>query len=351
MHKTNTDKIRLQNALRSALDRYEDVMGEAFPVEPRLDVLENEPGFIAFARPDGDGVLIEVSSPVANAVEALWNDALSEEIMGGVAVEVGVDKETLIDLSLQWLMLHEIEHWNFGHFRINGGAALAETSASLSYALTRQATTTPSLIDGLDDNQRGLAPLCMELQADHDATEMILGPYDPDKWADLRMRAVAVFAMLVLIDQQDRNKDHANLEEKKRTHPMAATRIFMMLGHLAEMWSIPARQQARARGEDKPRPDELPPEKEVESYHQAVVAPAFADALKLAAAGGAAEVVAGLGNMDDFIADIRLAQTADHAKIDLFRSKGAKEWAMLMPVNDPIMKLLGLESLNTEFIE
>lgn len=349
MTETKPSKIRLENALDAALIRFQEVMNVPFPVMPELEVLESEPQFIAYARPVGDGVLIQVSDGVVGAVDQLWSDALNDELMGSAVIDLDVDKDTLIDLSLQWLMHHEMEHWNMGHFGINGGAALAETASSLSHALVRQVESKPVLMNELSGYERGLAPLCLELQADHDATEMVLGPYDPESWDQVRIHAAAIFSMLVLIELQDRGSETEDREKGPPTHPKAATRIFMMLGHVAEMWSIPARQEARNRNEASASEADLPSDEETESYTRQVVTPVFMDALKLAAAGGAEHVVRELGAIDDVIADIHRAQTAAHSDIDGFKTEGAREWATLWPVNGPVLKLLGLEGLDTNF--
>ena len=176
-----------------------------------------------------------------------------------------------------------------------------------------------------------IAP-CLELQADHDALEMMLDDYSMAKWGDIRIQAASIAAVIVLIERDD-----AENGIEHYTHPKAATRIFQLLGHLAEMWSIPAHVKANARGEQTIRDEDLPPQVEVQAFSNEVVLPVFWDAVALAEAAHAKSIIVDLGSPEDFVSDIGLAKLG---RWDELVTVGANEWATLKDVNEAILPLL-----------
>ncbi|WP_026480549.1 hypothetical protein [Ahrensia sp. 13_GOM-1096m] len=324
----------LATSLRLALSRYELCVGETLSPEPNIELLENE-DFIAFAEPDGDGVRVHVSIGVVLSLTDLWqkakaySDSLPEEDQLNFE-----DVDQAIDASLQWLMLHELHHFEMGHFKLTGGRGIAETSQSKAFGLTQRSAQKPALLDQLPAEHHLLAERCLELQADHDATEMLLDAYSTDGWDILRFYAASIFAVMVLIDQED------EADDATRTHPKAATRIFQFMGYLSVMWSIPAYIKAQQKGLEQPDPDDLPSTEEIEAYHALVVAPAFADAVLIARAAGAQSTINDLGSAEDFVADVRAAQLHSGSEM---RTKGALEYDSLLPINLALMQLLELK--------
>ena len=75
----------------------------------------------------------------------------------------------------------------------------------------------------------------MELQADHEALEEMLGNMGEVDWAKLRVTIASIASVMVLIEEID--SDNPNPSE---THPKAATRIFQLLGHVGDMWTCRA---------------------------------------------------------------------------------------------------------------
>ena len=163
---------------------------------------------------------------------------------------------------------------------------------------------------------------CLELQADHEALEEMLGNMDDVDWSELRITIASIAAVMVLIEKAD--ADNPNTSE---THPKAATRIFQLLGHMNDMWSIGASLNA----------DDLPDAERIQAFAKEVILPAYFDAVEMARSGGATSFVDDLGDPEVFFADIT------HAKLgnwDQLQTVGAKEWAELKDANEQILPLV-----------
>lgn len=323
-----------------ALERCSAFFGEGRSDAVGLTVLPDE-DFFAQTAPDDDTVQLNISAGVLTATKSLWHDAmtLSDSLPEEAQLNVG-DVDQAIDASLQWLILHELHHYQMGHFKLVGGAAISETSHAAALGLTSRSAKGPVLLDALPMSERLLARRCLELQADHDATEMLLDGYSTDGWPIVRFYAASIFAMMVLIEQQEPIHD-----DDRREYPKAATRIFQMLGYLRTMWMVPAMLKAHKLGLDQPRVEDLPSNDEVEAFLAEVVAPAFSDAVLLAQAGGMQRIVDGLGDPTDFIADINRAQSADGSTPDDYLTAGGREYAELEPINAKVLALLDIDSM------
>lgn len=141
---------------------------------------------------------------------------------------------------------------------------------------------------------------------------------------------------MILIDLEDRR-----LGVIGETHPRAATRIFQLLGHLSILSTVPAQVKAWEQGHNTINPNDLPPQDEIAAYTTTVVQPAFRDAALIAAAAGADEIAAELGDPTDFFADIDLALAKGATEPEGFKTIGAKEWADLYAINEAAMARLG----------
>lgn len=160
----------------------------------------------------------------------------------------------------------------------------------------------------------------------------MLSNYSRDGWADLRTKIASISAVMVLIGKHD--TDNA-IEHS--THPKAATRIFQLLGHVTEMWSLPAHAKAKVRGETAICEDDLPSDEEKRAFSKEVILPAFWDAVALAEVAGAKSIISDLGSPEDFFADVARAKLGQW---DELVTVGAKEWAELKDANDLILPLL-----------
>lgn len=310
----------LKSAFKIALERQETSSSGTFSAEPALKVTDTD-CFYAFAESDPTGPSIGVGEFIEMPIRELWERAITAGYPGRTPVG------DLIESSLVWLFIHEIEHFILGHFEISGQTALTESGHAERLGLVARVERRPSPVDHFPPEDRTLVEPCLELQADHEAIELMLGPYSNEGWPDLRCRVACIFAVMVLIERED-----AKSGVTHKSHPKAATRIFQLLGHLSEMWSLPARLGAASS---------LPPQAEIEAFSKQVILPAFEDAVLLARVGGAESIVDDLGDPTDFFADVALANSDGWSIPEDFRTPGGQEWARLSRINAKILKALG----------
>ena len=254
-------------------------------------------------------LVVQVSTGCVIAVEQLHDDC-------SVAPDVVC--------ALEWLILHEMHHADLRHFEVSDGVPVLNL-------VTRGNTSPRALNTRPHEDWHKIAP-CLELQADHDALEIQLDDYSVAQWDDIRTQAAGIAAVMVLVEKAD-----ADNGIELFTHPKAATRIFQLLGHVAELWSIPAHANAKARGEQTIRDEDLPLQVEVQAFSNEVVLPVLWDAVVLAEAAEAKLIIADLGSPEDFFADIGRAKLGQWDKLV---TVGAKEWVTLKDVNETILSLL-----------
>ncbi|WP_155846165.1 hypothetical protein [Celeribacter ethanolicus] len=134
--------------------------------------------------------------------------------------------------------------------------------------------------------------------------------------------------MMTLIELED-TKNGA----KGRTHPKAATRIFQLLGHLAEIPLLQAQITQDA--------SLIPPQDELQAFAHDVTIPCFFDAIELAQNSGATSIADDLGTLEDFFKDLEIAKLGDPSRHKDFKTLGAQEWARLWPCNEALKPILG----------
>lgn len=250
--------------------------------------------------------------------------------MGCVEALKKIRRQCSVELSelhaLEWLILHELHHAVLGHFELTNGIPVL-------FLVSRRKREAIPLNDLPKQLWHRVSP-CLELQADHDALEMMLGDYSADDWANIRTQATSIAAVMILIEVAGSGDG-----DIPSTHPHAATRIFQFLGHVAEMWSIPAHAKAKARGEHTIRDEDLPPQVEVQAFSNEVVLPVFWDTVALAEAAEAKSIISDLGSPEDFFADIGRAKLGHW---DQLVTAGAKEWATLKDLNEAVLPFLSI---------
>lgn len=224
--------------------------------------------------------------------------------------------------SLIWLMLHELSHMHLGHFTFADEFGVAQRS--------HQEVRTR---DEIRYDLRHLTPLCLEMQADHEATDLLLGAYSTDGWHELREKVLAILGMMMLIELEDAKNNFEG-----RTHPKAATRIFQLLGHLAEMPLL----QAQVRHDVAL----IPSEEELQAFAHDVTIPCFFDAVYLAQATSAVSIVNDLGSSEDFFKDLEISKLSDPSRYDEIKTQGAQEWGKLWPCNEALKPILGSHFTN-----
>ncbi|AUQ75286.1 hypothetical protein [Phaeobacter piscinae] len=241
-----------------------------------------------------------MSTGVADAVIEFWSETSCEDFK--------------TRFSLTWIILHELNHIDLGHFKIFESFDLTQRSSFQR--------------EPLFTNKFPLVPLCLEMQADHEATEALLGAYSTEDWEKLRERALVISGMMMLIELEDTNNDTTG-----RTHPKAATRIFQLLGHLSEMPLIRAQVHQNA--------SLIPSEDELQAFAQEVTIPCFFDAIQLAQVASATSIESDLGSPADFFKDLEMVKLGDPTRYAELITQGAREWAKLWPCNEALKPILG----------
>lgn len=245
------------------------------------------------------------------------------------------DPSHVVDVSLRWLMQHELNHYAIGHFKITGKAGLLDSGEHTSLAIAAREKRGRAPFQDVLPEDRKYAPLCLELQADHDATEIILGAYAPQNWALFSYYAMCIIAVIMIIEREERHS-----KEGSFTHPKAATRLFMLLAHLSELPYIPAYKRAYREGLDIMPDAYLPSNHELEGYQNQVLRPVLAISQLLAEAAGLPNVWDELGGAEATYADIETAITHGYEEPEQFKTAAAQQWAALKPANDRILKIV-----------
>lgn len=319
-------EMRLWDALDAALERYELVMGEKFPAKATF-TFDPSHDFIAQTRPIADGVEIIVSAGVVTRLMQLWSDTmqLSDDLPADNQLNVrNVDEA--IGASLMWLMLHELHHYQIGHFELTGAAGLSETGLIPEYGLVQRSMRKLSKLERLENSKRLAIRRCLELQADHDALEILFDHYSDQGWGYIRYYMACAMAVMVLIEQQ------GNAPDDERSYPLSATRIFQLFSALAYLWM--------------PGPNsnwEAPDEAEIDAYYQTVVIPAVSDAIIIATAGKTEPIIQSFEEVDKLFYDMRILAEPDKHDLSQLETMGAKEYASLMGANAEAIELLGPE--------
>lgn len=326
-----------QQLLRS-LFRYQQRVGTELTKPSKMNVIPSE-DFFAHVYPVGDGYGLNVSEGVVPHIQDAWARALdlSATMPPERQIRLLGNPGHAPEMSLRWLMQHELNHYAIGHFYLTGSAGLLEgnQSAALGIASRGSAEVRPGLIASLSPAEQALAPLCLELQTDHDANEIVLGAYSAENWALFRYYAICILMVIFIIEREERSSASQN-----RTHPKAATRLFMLLAYLVELPSIPAIKRASTEGLEHVPEAYLPSIEEITGYQHSVVEPVFAASQILVEAVGLPELWEELGGADATFADIEKVLNHGHDLPETFQTPGAQEWARLKPLNTKLLKML-----------
>ncbi len=301
-------------------------MGEAFPVVPELLPVEDDE-FWGVAEAKGDTVSISVSTGIVQTLTDLWDKAADDtDLLNGVGNPFQIDNNEMVHLGLVWLMLHELHHFQMGHFVFTGKLSLTEANAPKRYGVAQRASTQVSAYDHIPEEDWPKVEPCLELQADHDAMEMLIDAYSKDGWEIIRTRTAAISAMMMLIEREDTKRDSPGT-----SHPKAATRIFQLLGHVIEMPLIQAKL-AQARPEQN-LDSAIPPDEEQSAYNREVTIPSFFDAVNLARIVDTDTIREDLGEAQDFFQDVHVAKLGDPEQFQHLMTEGAVQWGELILLN------------------
>lgn len=321
-------KQHLERALKTALAQYAETMGEAFPIMPLLDVVD-DPEFWALAKMDGNTFCIRVSTGTVASTIGLWTLALADKnFLSGFEQDADINATEMSHIGLVWLILHELHHFQMGHFEDlnppHPSKALGADSLTLVERTKVPNGAQPKFLNMNMANNR----LCFEMQADHDAIEMLLDAYSPDEWISLRIRVAAISAMMMLIERAD-----AANQTPHTTHPKAATRIFQLIGHLVDMPVLSAHTVANKTNDSQLDISRLASTNEHDRFTSQVIVPAFFDASTLARIACAQSITNDLGSATDFFHDVQIAKLMGAAASDSMTTSGARQWAKLIARN------------------
>ncbi|WP_298976570.1 hypothetical protein [uncultured Roseobacter sp.] len=317
-HMTSTEE-----AMGAALTQYANTMGKEFPTVPRLE-LSSCADFEATAEIEKSDLVVTVSDGLVKTVIQFWDEACA-------ALDMDAPADIMAHNSLTWLMLHELHHYELGHFDLTGKRSLTEAKDANIFGVASRATV--SLPPALKDIAAGDLPKiepCLEMQADADASEMVLDAYSSDGWNIIRARAAAISGMMMLIEREDAKRGH-----DLSSHPKAATRIFQLLGHVMEMPLIEAKI---AQQHPELRLDAtIPSDEEQSTYNRQVTIPAFLDAVDLALIANANNIREDLGEPADFFGDVQIAKLADPDDFPTMTTEGGVQWAGLVRLNGMLL--------------
>ena len=313
--------------MRRALTMYEEAAGEPFPVPARLTVVDRPDFAASVAGADGR---IRISTGVVLRLDELWSRLWESGPPGDAHGEASPAERA--DLSLAWLLLHELMHVRLQHHRLLTGARLVEVGAP-DEAAPEPTTEAQAFLDPKD---RARLRRCLELQADDDATRAFLGDYGEAGADGFRARALAIFAVMALIERENARRGHRNV-----SHPAALTRLFMLMATMMTIWGdADADRDNRDDGHTYIAADSLP-EDGFEAYQEAVLRPLLQDASLLVSAAGATGFIDDLENEGALFRDLHAAMFEPALSPDRFATQAAREWLDLAPTNQKILRHLG----------
>lgn len=340
----NSVQTYFEQVLDKALKRYEERVGSAFPCPVNIDVFDDQ-DFWAFAYVAAPGLNIDCATGVLWRVADVWDRALllSETLPSSQQIKLLGHRDHAVETSIHWLIQHELNHLSIGHFDLINGAGIAEGRSPQGFGVASRSGAATKPMDFLDPSEQSQAHLCLELQTDHDATEIVLGAYSVENVSLYRYYATCVLVIILIIEAQERQSHRVD-----RSHPHAATRLFMLIAHLVEMPTIPAIKRAHAEGLNELPASYLPSANELVAYRRDVVRPVMSASQVLAEAIGIPDAWAAVGTAETFFEDIDAVLLRQARYPEDFQTYAAKQWAFLKSTNDKILKKLGWKTDQTD---
>ncbi|WP_220750441.1 hypothetical protein [Jannaschia pagri] len=279
--------------------------------------------FWATASIKGNVLHIDASTAVAEQITELW------ERLDGFE---GIDADVMVRNSLVWLLLHETQHAELGHFTLMGTARISEGHPP-SFGLVSRPQM-PQAFGDLPAATLAALPFCLEMQADHNAIALMVEQYSTGEWGILRKRVAAMVAMTVLIERADLDR-----KGNPRSHPQAATRLFQLLGYVHQLPLTPAMMEAREHGRGSLNPADIPDQSELNAYFEQVTKPCLETARHIIAQSEVSSLD-DLGNDEAFFHDLDIIANNQTARFSRLQTPGAQELVRLIDHNNLIMAAL-----------
>ncbi|MFQ6550595.1 hypothetical protein AADZ90_021845 [Aestuariibius sp. 2305UL40-4] len=247
-----------------------------------------------------------------------------------------MQKDDILRTSLIWLILHELCHYEMDHFRVAGQRGDRARHEIRRFGLVCRTPAPNAYFNTVTDTDHSLVRPCLELQADHEAIDYVLGDGENHDPAELRLRAAAIFGVMVLIDRAD-----CRVAGGHCSHPSTTARVFQLLGHLIQLPLIRRRIGANPDGLSATTQQGALAHEICQTYRTETILHVLFDAIEIASVTGAKKIAADLSDPAGFIADIGTAMTKGVSAEAQYRTDGAREWATLALVNERIRVELG----------
>lgn len=320
--------------LEKALLRFDDRVGKPFATTVKISCVD-DPDFWAFATREIDHLQLDIARGTLDRIQQVWRSSL--ELSAALPTRQQIvllgHEDHAIETSFAWLLQHELNHQAIGHFDLGLVAALAEGNSPRGFGIVRRGSQAKSVAQSMTTQQLADAHLCLELQTDHDATEIVLGAYSNENWPLFRYYAICIIVVLFIIEAEDRRSGLP-----LRYHPHASTRLFMMIAHLVELPMIPGIKRAHAEGLDHLPAGYLPTADELVRFRSDVIKPVMMASQIIAKACGIPEAWDELGSVDAFFDDIDAILVDGASTREELETQGAKQWAKLKAQNSDLLK-------------
>lgn len=332
----NNYQERLKNCLARAVQLFEKNLG--FAPQSRVDLqISAGADFAVSVAENSEHFNVSITQGTVTEIDRIWDLLWETPVLttGEGFERLAFDGqkidgfEELADLSLTWLLMHELMHAEMGHLAFAPEARLIEVGAP---EIKRE----HDVPEGLDEADLPLMAKCFEMQADSEATDVFLGPYDKDRWSDLRVQGVCIFVVMALIE-----RENVRLGNEGVTHPKAGTRFITLMGHLFQMWLYPNATLETSFGDTIIKTPEAPNEEEFKTYAHAVLTPLVGDTAYVAGFCDAYAFLKDVGGTGELFQDVFSAQYAEHLTPDSFATEAAREWFELRTINERMMTASG----------
>jgi hypothetical protein len=337
------EKRLLSVAAKRALHAYQGHLHANSGNSFRFDWSDSD-RFEAFVTQRGMGEFeISASVEIARQTIELWDLALATKtLIDGSGNRLAIASpdgfppiEELAVRSLTWMCLHEMMHAHLGHLDLIGRAHLAEFEKAEDREKTKVGR--PRWVEELDTDQRALVRPCLELQADNDASALLLGDLTEEGWVAFRVDAACIFVMMALMDRTEKR----NLSGQ-RFYPLVATRFFTLFSQLFQYWLYEDAELVERDGESFVVSARSRDTDGFMRFAKEVLALSLSDLITIALFADAREFIDDMGQGKPFFADLYAIQYAENLNDAVLETRAAQEWRRLYGVNEAIMRLSGL---------
>lgn len=332
---------KFQSILLAAKENYQSAYQLPSSEHIDLQITDNQ-NFGAYVREANHGFEITINSATLSQIETLWDELWPSPILseGGKRI-ANSDGATLAldqlkEHSITWLVLHELKHVQLGHLDLLSVAELIETEDAQTHPLKQTDLNIP-LTQELSSEERKWVRACLEMQADSDSTELLLGVYAPEQSSDFRIKAAAIFVVMALMEKATNQQSGGS-----KIYPDVATRFFMLFAQLFQYWMYSGATLEAGEGESFVRSENQSNGEAFMGYANAVLRPIINDAIDIAQMAGIPDFLEGIGGEGALFQDIHEVQYEKDLSAADLQSAASQEWRRLLPINEKIMALFDL---------